>query len=277
VAWPGRVVIHHLDGTFSLADAAGVRPLAMPATDWWLGSGSADGRVLLFPVEAAGIDAALVAIAADGTASLDTAIGDGSRLAGAGCRSPSGNVALAALLDGALALVDGEARTAIEFGGHGSLGECAWLSDDALVAPANHDHALLYFHRAGSAHGHAEHVGSLRGVSGRYPSAGGRRLSLTTGDAEDEAISIWDVGPIIGDGSSPPRLDPHTVLRPGDGPRRGRHALSGDGRWLAAAGTQDGRSVLWIFDMEARLGTAAATIELDGAADRIAFIGGAMR
>ena len=269
--WSSPVVVRHDDGSFSLVDEAGTRPIAMPRGEWWLG-GSAMGGVLLLPVEPGSLDAAIVAVAPDGTSSLTRSLGDGSRLAGAGCVSPTGEVALASLDEAALELVgtDG-ARRPIDFGGHGALGECAWVAADALVTPAAHDHSLLYFHRTSAPEGHVQHTAPFPGVRGRYPAAGGGLLALTTGEADDEAVTLWGVGPIEGDPATPPTLETVGTFGPGDGPRRGVHAVSLDGRLLAVAGSDDGRPSLWLYDVRDP-GHAAATVLLSRPADRIAFL-----
>jgi hypothetical protein len=270
--WPGRIVIRYADGSFALASADGQVALAMPAGDWWLGTGSAEGLVLVFPVEKTEVDAALVAIAADGSASLNTRIGEGRAIAGSGCLSSTGQVALFSLLDGALTLLEGAERREIEVVGHGSVGECAWLADQALVTPSNHDHALLHVHGGGAGHERSDHGGPFEGVHGRYPSTGDGRLSLTTGDADDEGITVWDVSETSGDGTAPPELRRRVVLRPGDGPRRGLHALSPDGRWLAAAGLDGDEPTLWIQDLTAVAPEAAAAVALEQPADSLVFL-----
>jgi hypothetical protein len=266
------VLVRHDDGSFSLVDDAGSHAIAMPRGEWWLGGSAIGGAVLLLPVEPGTMDAAIVAVAPDGTSSLTRSLGDGSRLAGAGCVSPTGDVALAGLDDSALELVDADgARRSVGFGGHGPLGECAWLASDALVTPAAHDHSLLYFHRPGAQEGHAQHTAAFPGVGGRYPAAGGGLLALTTGEADDEAVTLWRVGPIEGDGATPPTLETVAAFGPGDGPRRGVHAVSADGRLLAVAGSDDGHASLWLYDLRTP-GHAASAVLLPRPADRIAFL-----
>ena len=270
--WSSPVVVRHDDGSFSLLDEAGSRPIAMPRGEWWLGGSAMGGAVLLLPVEPGTLDAAIVAVAVDGTSSLTRSLGDGARPAGAGCVSPIGEVALAGLDDSALELVDADGeRRPVDLGGHGALGECAWIAADALVTPAAHDHSLLYFHRASAQQGHAQHTAPFPGVRGRYPALGGRLLALTTGEANDEAVTLWRVGPIEGDGATPPTLDTFAAFRAGDGPRRGVHTVSADGRLVAVAGSDDGRPSLWLYDVRDP-GHAASAVLLPRPADRIAFL-----
>ena len=269
--WPIPVVVRHDNGSFSLVSDTGIRPIAMPRGDWWLAGSAPSAGVLLLPVDVAAVDAALVTVAEDGTTSLARAIGNGSRVAGAGCVSPAADVALAGLDDLALEVVDRDGeRRPIHFDGHRPLGECAWLGPDALVTPA-HDRSLLYFHRAGGQGEQEVHAATFPGVRGRYPAAGGGRLAMTTGDADDEAVTLWQVGPIERDSATPPTLDPIDAFQSGDGPRRGEHAVSADGTLLAVAGSRGGRPALWLYDLQegSPSGTAIALPRL---ADRIVFL-----